>query len=439
MMPGKTRESWSGSFGFILAAIGSAVGLGNIWRFPYVAGEYGGGAFVLTYILCVGIVGVPVMLAEFLIGRNTQRDAVGAFRTLRPGSPWILTGWLCVVTGFVILSYYAVVGGWVLHYLFLAVTHGFSGAAPEESAALFSSLSGNPGLQVFWHGVFMFLTIVIVAGGISRGIEVGNKVMMPALFVLLCILMISALQTHGARAAIAFLFNPRWEQVGRQGVLEALGQALFSLSLGMAAMVTYGSYLSPRTNLPKAALWVTAGDTTVAILAGLVVFPIVFSFGLKASAGPSLVFQTLPVALSQLPGGFVLAVAFFILLSFAALTSAMSLLEVVTAYVIDELKWTRPRACWIFGGIIFLLGIPSAVKQDFLGLMDGVATNYLLPAGALLIALFTGWALTRDERRQAFDAGNAPAGPAFLGWSLVIRFLSPVALVLIFLHQLRFF
>ncbi|MDH3446496.1 MAG: sodium-dependent transporter, partial [Deltaproteobacteria bacterium] len=329
-MTGKPRENWSGSLGFILAAIGSAVGLGNVWRFPYVTGEYGGGAFFLIYIFCVFIVGIPVMLAEFLIGRNTQRDAVGAFRTLRPRSAWVFTGWLCVATGFIILSYYAVVGGWVLHYLYLAVTDRFSGVAPQDIAALFSTLAENSGLQIFWHGVFMFLTIAIVAGGINRGIELGNKVMMPALFFLLCGLVIYALQTPGAAAGIGFLFNPRWEQVGPQAVLEALGQALFSMSLGMAAMVTYGSYLSHDTSLPKAALWVAAGDTFVAVLAGLVVFPIVFSFGLKASAGPSLIFQTLPVAFSQFPGGFILAAAFFILLSFAALTSAMSLLEVVT-------------------------------------------------------------------------------------------------------------
>jgi len=203
-------------------------------------------------------------------------------------------------------------------------------------------------------------------------------------------------------------------------------------------MVTYGSYLSHNTSLPKAALYIVAGDALVAMLAGMVVFPIVFSFGLKVSAGPSLIFQTLPIALGQLPGGFILAAAFFILLSFAALTSAMSLLEVVTAYVIDELQWSRKRAAWVFGAIIFLLGIPSAVKQEFLGLMDSVATNYLLPGGALLIALFTGWALTRQERAEAFNGGNAP-GAAFRGWSIVIRFVSPVALVLIFLHQLNIF
>ena len=437
-MIGKPRETWSGSPGFVLAAIGSAVGLGNVWRFPYVTGEYGGGAFFLLYIFCVCIVGVPVMLAEFLIGRKTQRDAVGAFQTMRPGSPWVLTGWLCVATGFVILSYYAVVGGWVLHYLYLAVTNGFSGAANDDIAALFSALAANPALQVFWHGVFMFLTIAIVAGGIKRGIELGNKVMMPALFLLLCGLVIYALQTPGAAAGLGFLFYPRWEQLGPQAVLEALGQALFSLSLGMAAMVTYGSYLSHNTHLPRAAIWVAAGDTLVAVLAGLVVFPIVFTFGLKVSAGPSLVFQTLPVAFSQLPGGSIMAVAFFILLSFAALTSAMSLLEVVTAYIVDELKWTRQRACWVFGGIIFLLGIPSAVKQEFLGFMDGVATNYLLPGGALLIALFTGWALSSKEQQEAFD-GRGKADAAFRGWSVVIRFVSPVALMLIFLHQLNIF
>lgn len=438
MQQPKPRDHWSGTLGFVLAAIGSAVGLGNVWRFPYITGEYGGGAFVVVYIGCILVVGIPIMLAEFLIGRKTHSDAVGAFRALRPGTPWVLTGWLGVVSGFVILSYYAVVGGWVFHYVYLALRDSFTGLQPDDIAALFGALEANPGLQLFWHSVFMLLTIAVVSGGIHGGIERGNKIMMPVLFILLCLLLVYSLQTEGARRATDFLLRPRWQALSPLAILEALGQALFSLSLGMAAMITYGSYLSPRTNLVRSAFYVAAGDTIVAALAGLVIFPIVFSFGLEPSAGPGLLFRTLPIALAQLPGGQLVALAFFVLLSFAALTSAMSLLEVVAAYFIDEHGLSRKKATWILGGIIFLLGIPSDLKVDFLGFMDGLATNYLLPTGALLIALFTGWGLTTREREEEFETGEIQK-IAYVIWSFLIRFVSPVLVAVIFLHQLGVF
>ena len=434
----KPRETWSGSFGFILAAIGSAVGLGNIWRFPYVTGENGGAAFYLIYIGCIFLVGIPVMLAEILIGRHSRRNAVGAFSSMKPDTPWSAVGWLCIATGFIILSYYSVVGGWVLHYCYLALTNHFSSNSPESLTGLFDSLAGNSFLQLSWHGIFMLMTIIIVAGGINRGIELANKIMMPSLFLLLCALMFYALQTGGAAKAINFLSEPRWSQVSPQSVLEALGQALFSLSLGMAAMVTYGSYLKHDGSITRCALYIAAGDTLVATLSGFVIFPIVFTFGLEVGAGPSLIFKTLPVAFSQLPGGYLVALAFFTLLAFAALTSAMSLLEVVAAYAIDQLGWSRKKASWCLGGLIFALGVPSALQGDFLGFMDGLATNYLLPIGALLIAIFAGWAVSNQVRQAAFD-GNERASLLYHGWLAVIRFISPVALILIFLHQLQIF
>ena len=437
-MTTNVRETWSGSLGFILAAIGSAVGLGNIWRFPYVTGENGGAAFFLIYIACIFLVGIPVMLAEILIGRHSRRNAVGAFSSMKPGTPWSAVGWLCIGTGFIILSYYSVVGGWVLHYCYLALTNQFSSDSPESLTKLFDALAGNSGLQVFLHLVFMLITITIVAGGINRGIELANKIMMPSLFLLLCALMLYALQTGGAAKAINFLSEPRWSQVSPQSVLEALGQALFSLSLGMAAMVTYGSYLKHDGSITRCALYIAAGDTLVATLAGFVIFPIVFTFDLEIAAGPSLIFKTLPVAFNQLPGGYLVALAFFILLAFAALTSAMSLLEVVAAYAIDQLGWSRKRASWVLGGLIFALGVPSTLQERFLGFMDGLATNYLLPIGALSIALFAGWALSHKVRQAAFD-GDEQTSWIYQGWLLVIRFISPVALTLIFLHQLQFF
>ncbi len=434
----KARGSWSGLIGFVLAAAGSAIGLGNVWRFPYITGKYGGGAFVIVYIGCVLLVGIPIMLAEFLIGRKTQRNAVGAFRTLRPGSPWVITGWLGVVSGFVILSYYSVVGGWVLHYIYLSLSNSFAGRTPEEIAKIFAALQTNAPLQILWHATFMLLTIVIVAGGIQTGIERGNKIMMPLLFLLLCALLVYALQTGGARAGIDFLVRPRWKDLSPTAVLEALGQALFSLSLGMGAMITYGSYVGRGTNLVHSAFYVATGDTLVAILAGFVVFPLVFTFGLEPTAGPSLLFRTLPIAFGQIPAGWLVALAFFLLFTFAALTSAISLLEVVAAYFIDEHRWSRMAASWALGLVIFLLGIPSSLWEKFFGLMDGLATNYLLPTGAFLIAVFTGWALSHREKQEEFQKGEIGRLP-YLGWSFLIRLVSPVAVALIFLHLLGIF
>jgi len=424
--------------GFTLAAIGSAIGLGNVWRFPYITGKYGGGAFVLVYLGCVLAVGIPIMLAEFLIGRKTQRNCVGAFQKLRPGSPWVVTGWLGVITGFVILSYYAVVGGWVFHYAFLSLKNSFAGRPPEEVSAMFSGLLGSPVLQIFWHTIFMLFTIIIVAGGIYGGIERGNKIMMPALFLLLCGLLVYALQSDGAKAGLDFLLSPRWDQMSPTGVLEALGQAFFSLSLGMGAMITYGSYLRGEANLFRSSFYVAIGDTLIAILAGFVIFPLVFTFNLEPSAGPGLIFQTLPVAFSQLPAGGLVALAFFSLLTFAALTSAISLLEVVVAYFIDERGWSRLSTTWVIGTIIFFCGIPSDIWDWFLDRMDQLATNYLLPIGALLIAIFTGWVLTHSERRSEFESGEIRSLP-YLSWSFLIRFVSPVAVAIIFIYKLGIF
>lgn len=430
------RGSWSSRMGFLMAAIGSAIGLGNVWRFPYITGQYGGGAFVLVYIGCVMVVGIPILLAELLLGRKTQRNCVGAFRTLRPSSPWVIPGWLGVLSGFVILSYYGVVGGWVLHYTFLSLRNGFIGMSTEEVSTIFAALVGSPLQQVAWQTVFMLLTIGIVAGGIHSGIERSNKIMMPILFILLCALMGYSLQTEGARAGLDFLLRPRWDQMSGTGILEALGQAFFSLSLGMGAMITYGSYLRQEINLVRCSVYIALGDTLVAIMAGFVIFPLVFTFGLEPGSGPGLIFQTLPIAFSRLPAGVIVGSAFFILLTFAALTSAISLLEVVVAYFIDEKGWRRSVTTWIMGGIIFLCGIPSALWSQVFNFMDQLATNYLLPLGAFLIAIFVGWVMSRRERHEEFEEGEIRTF-TYLGWSFLLRFVSPVAVAMIFLHLLR--
>lgn len=432
------RGSWSGTLGFVLAAMGSAVGLGNIWRFSYITGQYGGAAFVLVYLGCVLAVGIPIMLAELVIGRRTQRNPVGAFRTLRPRSPWIATGWLGVVSSFVILSYYSVVGGWVLHYIVLSLTDSFAGRSPEHIGGLFAALADSPFRQIFWHALFMLITTAIVARGVYGGLEWGNKIMMPLLFLLLCFLLVNSLRTEGAREGLDFLLRPRWQDLSAKGALVALGQAFFSLSVGMGTMITYGSYLSRKTNLVRSTVYVAASDTGIAILAGFVIFPLVFTFQLEPGSGPGLIFRTLPIAFGLLPTGQVVAVLFFLLLTFAALSSSISLLEVVAAYFIDEKGWSRTQASWGLGGIIFLCGIPSAMGEKFLGLMDALATNYLLPLGGLLIALFTGWVLSSRERREELMSGEIRP-IVYLGWIFLLRFITPVAVAIILLRPLGLF
>ena len=433
-----SRGNWSGTLGFVLAAMGSAVGLGNVWRFSYITGEYGGAAFILVYLGCVIAVGIPIMIAELLVGRSTQRNIVGAFSTLRPGTPWFLTGWIGVITGFVLLSYYSVVGGWVLHYISLSLANSFVGQSTQAIGQFFASLSADQTLQVFWHAIFMVVTIWFVSRGVSRGIELANKIMMPALFFMMCFLLVYALTTDGAAEGIAFLLTPHWDKIGSKALLEALGQAFFSLSVGMGTLVTYGSYLQRDARLPRSALFVTASDTSIAVLAGFVIFPLVFTFQLEPNAGPALIFETLPTAFSQLPFGQFLAVLFFLLLTFAALSSAMPLLEVVVAYFVDEKGWARMRASWVMGGLIFAVGVPSALDGGFFGFMDMLTTNYLLPVGGLLVALFVGWSLTQQERLAEVPASDLSPN-LYQGWVFLIRFVAPLAVAIILFQSLGLF
>jgi NSS family neurotransmitter:Na+ symporter len=436
------REHWASRFGFVLAAAGSAIGLGNIWRFPYKCGEYGGGAFLAVYLGAVLIVGLPVLIAEVIIGRSAQKNPVGAFRELRASRLWPLVGWLGILAGFIILSYYSVVGGWILNYITVSAATGFqSGLAAEQFQAFMSS----PVQQVMWHGLFMMLTILIVRGGIKSGIERWTKVLMPALFVILIVLMVMALMSPGAGKALRFLLRPDFSQMNRAGCLEALGSAFFSLSLGMGAMLTYGSYLDKTTNISSAALEITALDTFFSIMAGLMIFPIVFSYGVDPAAGPGLFFVTLPEIFAQMPGGRVCGFFFFVLVAFAALTSAISLLEVVVSFFIDELGWSRKKADYILGAFIFVCGIPSALSfnvwsgltlmgdKNIFDLLDGFATNILLPLGGLGIAVFAGWVLTHGEK-EAEIKHVENAFHFYDIWHVLIKYVTPVALFIVLLY-----
>ena len=437
------REHWASKLGFVLAAAGSAIGLGNIWRFPYKAGEYGGGAFVCAYILSVFLIGVPILIAEFVIGRSAQRSPVGAFRTLRPGRWWPLVGWLGLATGFIILSYYSVVGGWIFKYVQVALCSGF---ASDQAAQQFSGFLASPLQQVAWHGLFMLVTICIVRGGVSSGIERWSSILMPTLLLILLGLMITALLTPGAGRGIAFLLQPDFSRLTPVGMLEALGHAFFSLSLGMGAMLTYGSYLDRGTNISLASLEIVILNTLYAIMAGLVIFPIVFTYNVDPSAGPGLFFITLPEIFARMAAGRLIGLLFFLLVAFAALTSAISLMEVVVSFFIDELDWSRRRADYLLGAVVFACGIPSALSFNLLDnirllggrtlfdLLDLLATTIMLPLGGFLIAVFAGWVLTHGEKEAEIKQVENTFHFYDI-WHVLIKYVTPVALLLVLLYS----
>lgn len=451
------RGQWGSRLGFILAAAGSAVGLGNIWRFPYATGENGGGLFVLTYLVCIALIGLPIMIAEIFIGREAQRSPVGAFRNLSSrGSPWLGVGWLGVCAAFVILSFYSVVAGWSMHYAWLSITEGFAGKTPDEMSALFLGLYENPALSTLWHLIFMGLTISIVVAGIRQGIEVWSKILMPALFLLLVVLFVYACTSDSFGKGVQYLFVPDFANFKASSILEAVGQAFFSLSLGMGALLTYGSYLRKDDDIVSTAATVTVIDTSIAIMAGLVLFPILFAAGMEAGQGAGLAFVSLPVAFAQMPGGVLLGPAFFLLLIFAALTSAVSLLEVATAYFIDERGWSRTKATLATGGAVMLLGIPSALSgnsvlfgkgtanitemifgkgMNWFDLVDHIATNWMLPIGGLGIAMFVAWRVGDAAREHGFKAGST-WGRMYWIWVQLLRYVVPIAVVLVFLSSI---
>ncbi len=440
------RGTWSSRLGFIMASAGSAVGLGNIWKFPYITGMHGGGAFVLFFLFCIAVIGIPIMIAEMVIGRHTHKDPVGAFRKLRNGH-WTMVGWLGVVTGFVLLSYYCVVAGWAVDYLWLALKGTFGGRHIQEVPELFTSLLASDLSQLFWQAIFMGATVWIVLGGVSNGLERANKVMMPVLFLILIFLTVRGLFSPGGPKALSFLFSPDWRKLDAPAILEAMGHAFFSLSLGMGAMLTYGSYADEGTNIPNVAITVSIMDTCVALLSGIAIFSIVFTYGMAPAAGPGLVFKTLPIIFSQMPGGTFIAILFFLLLVFAALTSSISILEVVVAYYCDEKKWQRRTATLVMGLLIFLLGVPSALSnhlladfhfiggRNFLDSIDLLVTNYLLPAGGLCFAVFTGWIMTTRVAKAEIEKGTV-SFHFYPVWHFLIRYVSPILVAIVFLSRI---
>lgn len=430
--------------GFILAAAGSAIGLGNIWRFPYTAGENGGGAFVLLYFVFVLAIGIPVQLAELSIGRATQRNSVGAFKVLAPGTKWHWLGGLGVLCGFGILSFYSVIAGWTLGYIYHSATGRFSGEfGSEQSGELFGSLVASYTVPVVLCALFMALTVLVVRKGISGGIERAARILMPVFFGLLLLLAIRSLTLEGAAEGLTFLFHVDFSKLTPEVMGNALGQALFSLSLGMGAMITYGSYLSKDENLPLAAGSVALFDTSIALLAGLILFPALFHAGVDPQAGPSLVFVVMPTIFGTMPFGNLFGAAFYVLLAIAALTSTISLLEVIVAYFVDDRGWDRSMASMVIGFACFVLAVPSALStganatltnmaggNGFLGLMDILWGKYGLTFGALGLCLFAGWRWGVARALAEIEGGGhkLPGAPV---WGFLVRYVCPLALLII--------
>ena len=451
-MTKKERGNFGSKLGVILASAGSAVGLGNIWRFPYETGNHGGAAFILIYLGCILLLGLPIMIAEFLIGRHSQANTARAYQILAPGTQWRWVGRMGVLAGFLILGYYSVVAGWTLEYIFEAVSNSFAGKTPAEFISSFQSFSSNPWRPALWLTLFLLATHFIIVKGVEKGIEKSSKIMMPTLFIIILILVGCSVTLPGAGKGIEFLLKPDFSKVDGNVFLGAMGQAFFSLSLGMGCLCTYASYFSKNTNLTRTAFSVGIIDTFVAVLAGFIIFPAAFSVGIQPDAGPSLIFITLPNVFQQAFSGipilaYIFSVMFYVLLALAALTSTISLHEVVTAYLHEEFNFTRGKAARLVTTGCILLGILCSlslgVTKEFtifgLGmfdLFDIVTAKLMLPLGGLLISIFTGWYLDKKLVWSEITNNGTLKVPTYKLIIFILKYVAPIAISVIFINEL---
>lgn len=445
----KPREHWSNQLGLILAAAGSAIGLGTLWKVPYVIGQNGGGIFVLIYMLCIFFIGIPIFIAELMIGRKAERGAVGTFVNLSNNAAiWKTAGWLGVISSFILLSYYSVVAGWGLNYVLMSLNQFYSGLDSSQISQVFSTLQKSGDITVFWHLIFISATVAVVYPGVREGIEYWSKFMTSALFVLLFVLACYSFTLDGFKEALHFIFSPNLETFKASGALEALGLSFFTLSVGQGIMITYGSYMRRTDDIPKTGAIIGASIIFVSLLAGMMIFPIIFTFGYDPQGGPGLIFQTLPFLFGKLPGSIIISSTFFILFTFAALTSSMAMLEVVAANAMDLWGWTRKKAVLVGGIAAFIFGIPSALShsntlfanwqniygKSFFDTMDNLLSVWLLSIGGLLVALFIGWRLDKTLAKEEFTAGTKWRF-LFTPWLFLIRWFAPAAILLIILHS----
>lgn len=448
-----TKESihgmWASRWVFILATTGSAIGLGNIWKFPYITGENGGGAFVLVYLVCIAIIGIPIMMAEVLIGRRGRSSPINSMRSLaleaRASSWWKYTGWLGALAGFLVLSYYSVIAGWAILYTFRLGAGQFTNASPQAVELAFNNFLADPLLLIAFHTLFMIMTLVVVARGVTRGLELAIRLMMPTLFLLLLILLAYGVNSGGFAQAVTFLFTFNFDQLRAESVLVALGHAFFTLSLGLGAIMMYGAYMPKNASIGFAVLTVAGIDTLVSIGAGLAVFPIVFANHLEPGAGPGLLFVTLPIAFGQMPWGSFFGALFFLLVIIAAWSSSISLIEPLVAWVVEKGFMNRIKASIVLGMLAWVLGLGTVFSfniwqdvsffagKDFFHSLDFITANIMLPLGGLLIAIFAGWIMKRTVVEKEL---NMSSYGLYALWTIVLRLVSPVAVLVVMLWAL---
>ncbi len=448
------RTNFGSRVGIILATAGSAVGLGNVWRFPYMTGEDGGAAFIVIYLACVLFLGIPGMVAEFIVGRHSATNAARAYRRLAGNTPWAITGFLGVITSTLILGFYSVIAGWCLQYLYASIVGQLSGDK-DFIMSYFADFSANPIKPTLWALLFVLITHVIVARGIRNGIEKASKLMMPLLFILLIVLVIASCSLPGATKGLQFLFHPDFTKITSNVFLDALGQAFFSLSLGTACLCTYASYFNRKIDLLGSATQIALIDILIAILAGLMIFPAAFSVGVNPDSGPSLIFITLPnvfqQAFSSIPWlGYIVSIMFYFLLALAALTSTLSMHEIGTAFFHEELHLTRKSGAWIETGLGCVIAVLCSLSvgavegigffgKSLLDCLDYLTAQILLPVGSFLTCLFVGWYVPRHITQREFTNGGKIRNSFFKVFLFVVRFICPIAIAAIFLHQFGVF
>ncbi|MBI9053845.1 MAG: sodium-dependent transporter [Bacteroidales bacterium] len=441
------RDSFTSKFGIIAAAAGSAIGLGNIWKFPYIAGENGGGAFIIIYLVFIILIGVPVMMSEFIIGRKAKQNVFGAFKQLTSHGFWKIIGIMGVLAAFLILSFYGTVASWTIEYLILAVKNSFSGKSADELATMFDTFSQSAIKPVIWQILFMVLTAYIVIGGIKKGIEKYTKILMPLLVVIIIYLDITAITLKGGMEGFRFLFYPDFSVLTSESIIDALGHAFFTLSLGMGVLITYASYFQKDTNITTTSASVAGADTIIALLAGLAIFPAVFAFNAEPAAGPGLVFMTLPNIFELMPGGYIFSILFFLLLAVAALTSSISIMEVVVAFVSEEKGISRKKATIFTAIAITITGILCTLSigplshlkiagYNIFDIFDILASNILLPLGGMFISIFIGWKMKKHIITDELSNYGTIRIKLVKLFMFLVRYLAPIAISVVFIHGL---
>ncbi len=444
----KKREGFSTGIGVLAATLGSAVGLGNIWMFPYKTGENGGAAFILVYLICVLLVGLPVMLSEFLIGRKTQRNAIGTFKELAPGSLWPLVGMMGAASSFLIMAFYTTVVGWVFSYIFKSASGLLNTISSQVTTDVFHNLSSGTFEPLIWQGIVFLVVGMIIATGVNKGIERMTKVLMPILFLLLIIVDIRSLTLAGAKEGLEFLFKPDFSKVTFGVILSAMGLAFFKLSVGMGTMITYGSYMGKDQNLPLTTAKVALSDVLVSMMAGIAIFPAVFAFGFQPNSGPNLLFITIPTVFSSMPFGQFFMILFFVLVAIAAMGAMLSLIEVLIAYLSEELKWSRRKATFVTAVSMFLLGstatLSNSVLADihvfgktFFDLYDFMTSNLLLPLGGIIICLFVGWKWGfKNIKQEGSNEGKLRNDTLLTVYNYLVKFIAPIAIAIVLITGL---